>query len=317
MRFASKALFPMVAIASALALSASGFAAQLKADSYTQYKPSGKGFGVIDEEATAEAIKRGVMQTVQRTASTTITYHGGPVMTGATTNIYYIWYGNWTNYSTAKTVLTSFMSSLGGTPIYNVNTSYYNASNVKVKNSVTLLSQISDSYSQGASLTDAGVLAVVTKAISSGALPKDTNALYFVLSSPDVKETSGFGSQYCGWHDHATISGADIKYSFVGNPLTIAPSGCGVNSPSPNGDGGADAMASVIFHELSEAVSDPDINAWYDRSGAENGDKCAWNFGTTFTTSNGAKANVSFGSRNWLLQQMWLNVGTGSCVLKY
>jgi hypothetical protein len=317
MQFASKSLFPMAVLA--LALSASGFASTLKTDSFTQYRPSGKGWGVIDEEATVAAMKQGGLEQAMAKAARTkaITYHGGPVMTAATTNLYYIWYGNWSNYSTAKTVLAAFGSSLGGTPAYNVNTSYYNGSSVKVKNSVTLVSQVSDSYSQGTTLSDAGVLAVVTKAISSGALPKDANALYFVLTSPDVQESSGFGSQYCGWHDHATVSGTDIKYSFVGNPLTIAPSGCGVNNPSPNGDGGADAMTSVIYHELSETVSDPDINAWYDSTGAENGDKCAWNFGTTFTTSNGAKANQTFGSRNWLLQQMWLNVGSGSCVQKY
>ena len=40
-------------------------------------------------------------------------------------------------------------------------------------------------------------------------------------------------------------------------------------------------MASVIAHELVEAVSDPQLNAWYDRRGYENADKCAWTFGST------------------------------------
>ena len=65
---------------------------------------------------------------------------------------------------------------------------------------------------------DAGVQAVVSSAISSGRLPKDTNGIYFVITSSDVNETSGFCTQYCGWHTHGTISGADIKYSFIGNP---------------------------------------------------------------------------------------------------
>ena len=54
--------------------------------------------------------------------------------------------------------------------------------------------------------------------ITSNALPKDTNGIYFVLTSADVNASSGFCSQYCGWHSHGTISGSDIKYSFVGNP---------------------------------------------------------------------------------------------------
>ena len=39
-------------------------------------------------------------------------------------------------------------------------------------------------------------------------------------------------------------------------------------------------MASIIAHELEEAATDPDLNAWYDRRGDENADKCAWTFGT-------------------------------------
>ena len=30
------------------------------------------------------------------------------------------------------------------------------------------------------------------------------------------------------------------------------------------------------FHELEEAVTDPDLNAWYDSAGYEADDKCAW-----------------------------------------
>ena len=47
-------------------------------------------------------------------------------------------------------------------------------------------------------------------------------------------------------------------------------------------------MASIIAHELEEAATDPDLNAWYDSRGDENADKCAWTFGTTYTAANGA-----------------------------
>jgi len=304
----------VIATAIGLALSVSAFAGGVKTDEFTMYKPSGKGFGIVDKDAT-EAARHA--QTSAKAATVAITYHGGPVMTAATTKLYYIWYGNWSSYAKAQQILVAFGTSIGGTPAFNVNTSYYNGSKQHVVNSVQLAGQYSDNYSKGKSLSDQNILDIVTAAINAGGVPNDPNALYFVLTSPDVNETSGFGSQYCGWHTNATIGKNDVKYSFVGNPLTIAPSGCGVNNPSPNGDGGADAMTSVMYHELSETVSDPDGNAWYDKNGEENGDKCAWNFGTTFTASNGAKANQTFGSRNWLLQQMWLNVGSGSCVQKY
>jgi len=77
-------------------------------------------------------------------------------------------------------------------------------------------------------------------------------------------------------------------------------------------------MASIIAHELEEAVTDPDLNAWYDRRGAENADKCAWTFGTTTTLSSGAKKNVTLGSRNYLIQQNWVNNGSGGfCAMSY
>jgi hypothetical protein len=75
-------------------------------------------------------------------------------------------------------------------------------------------------------------------------------------------------------------------------------------------------MASIIAHELEEAVTDPDLNAWYDGRGAENADKCAWTFGTTYHAPNGALANVALGSRNFLIQQNWVNSGSGFCALK-
>lgn len=245
-----------------------------------------------------------------------ISYHGGPVILG-TTNVYYIWYGNWTN-NTAPAILSNLASSIGGSPYFNINTTYYNGSNVHVSNSVMYKGSTNDNYSQGNVLSDAGVQAVVSKAITSGALPKDTNGVYFVLTSADVGESSGFCTQYCGWHTHGTISGSDIKFSFVGNPQRC-PSACQAQptSASPNNNLGADGMASIISHELEEAVTDPDLNAWYDNRGAENADKCAWTFGTTSTASNGSFYNVTLGGKQYLIQRNWVNASGGYCSMSY
>ncbi len=243
-----------------------------------------------------------------------INYHGGPVVLG-TTGMYYIWYGNWSG-NTATTILTDFANSIGGSPYFNINTTYYNGSNVHVTNSVAYRGSTTDNYSHGTSLSDSAVQAVVSSAISSGRLPKDTNAIYFVLTSADVTESSGFCTQYCGWHTHGTISGSDIKYSFVGNAARCITS-CAAQSTGPNGNAGADGMVSIVAHELEEAVSDPDLNAWYDTRGAENADKCAWTFGTLFTAPNGAKYNMTLGARNYLIQRNWVNASGGFCATQY
>jgi hypothetical protein len=243
-----------------------------------------------------------------------ITYHGGPVMLG-TTNMYYVWYGNWSG-NTANTILTTFAQNIGGSPYFNINTTYYNGSNAHVSNSVSLGGSTTDNYSRGTSLSDSAIRGVVTDALVSGRLPYDTRGVYFVLTSADVTASSGFCTQYCGWHTHGTINGFDIKYSFVGNP-DRCPTACEAQSIGPNGNAGADGMASIIAHELEEAVTDPDLNAWYDSHGAENADKCAWTFGTTFTTSNGAKANMTMGGLNFLIQRNWVNASGGFCAKSY
>lgn len=242
-----------------------------------------------------------------------ISYHGGPVMTGGVT-MYYIWYGNWSN-NTATTILYDLAHGLGGSPYFNINTTYTDGFGARVQNKVSFGGDANDNYSLGTALTDNNIQQIVTNAISKG-LPKDPNGVYFVLTSADVNETSGFCTQYCGWHTHGSILGTDIKYSFVGNP-DRCPSACAAQTTSPNGNAGADGMASIIAHELEEATTDPDLNAWYDTRGQENADKCAWTFGSTATLSSGAKYNMTLGSRNYLIQQNWVNASGGYCAKGY
>jgi len=251
-------------------------------------------------------------------AASRIRYHGGPllgVVGQPPTVVYYIWYGNWSG-NTATTILTDLGNHIGGSGYFNINSTYYNASNAHVVNSVTYGGSTTDNYSQGTSLSDAAIKTIVSSAITSGRLPKNTSAVYFVLTSQDVNASSGFCTQYCGWHTHGTISSSDIKYSFVGNPARCI-SSCAAQTVGPNGNAGADGMASILSHELEEAVTDPDLNAWYDGQGAENADKCAWTFGTTTTLPSGAKYNMTLGSRNYLIQQNWVNSGAGFCAKSF
>jgi hypothetical protein len=253
-----------------------------------------------------------------RPGSNGIDYHGGPVMTGTKT-VYYIWYGKsgWGANSSAEVpILENLAQNIGGSPYFNINTTYTNGSGGKVDNSITFGGSVADNSSYlGTSLSDAQIQQIVADKITSGALPKSTNAVYFVLTSSNVNATSGFCTQYCGWHTHGTIGGSDIKYAFIGDP-TRCPSSCAAQATGPNGASGADGMASIISHELEEAASDPDLNAWYDRRGNENADKCAWTFGTV-TTTGGVQSNITLGSRRYLIQQNWVNASGGSCKMSF
>jgi hypothetical protein len=281
--------------------------AQGQGGQYPELVPTGKGYGRVPGKAKGGGHGGG------GGSNNGIFYHGGPVMT-SDVNVYYVWYGDWSGNS-ATTILTDLANSIGNTPYFDINTTYTDGNSTPVNGNVWYQGATTDPYTYGTSLTDTQIRQVVADAISSNRLPSDADGVYFVLTSSDVTASSGFCTSYCGWHTHASIGGTDIKYSFVGNP-DRCPSACEYQTVGPNGNAGADGMASIIAHELEEAVTDPDLNAWYDRRGYENADKCAWTFGTTYT-ANGALANVHMGTRDYLIQRNWVNAGGGYCSMAY
>jgi Phosphate-induced protein 1 conserved region len=244
-----------------------------------------------------------------------ISYHGGPVMP-LPHNVHLVWYGNWSG-NTATTILPSLVSGFRGSAYFNINSGYADAFGTRVVDTAMVGTQVFDNYSQGLVLTDQTLKTVLTQKLQSGALPTDSNAIYFVLTSSDVDEQGSLGEfcvNFCGFHSHASLNGSDIKYAFVGNGERCTAS-CTPLTPSPNDNIGADAMASVVAHELEETVTDPHLDAWYDSNSDENADKCAWNFGPTFTSPNGGTANMVLGGRYFLIQQNWVNANPGFCGL--
>jgi hypothetical protein len=274
--------------------------------------PTGKGWGVKTDRPNDVVNDANIPQNG-------IYYHGGPVMgTSAATipNVYYIWYGNWSG-NTAIELLTNFALGIGKTAYYNINTTYTDANGNPVMRAVNFPKPgVFDNYSQGTALSDNSIYAIVANAINTKQLPLDPNGIYFVLTSADVNETSGFCTSYCGWHTYGNIQNTNIKYAFVGN-ADRCPNACAAQNPSPNNNTGADAMASVIAHELEETVTDPNLNAWYDHSGQEVADKCAWQFGKTSTAANGSQYNMTIAFKQYLIQMNWLNANNGLCANYY
>ncbi len=311
-------------LAGALAIACvPAFAGTVMVEEGTPLRPTGKGWGEVDQEViNKDPSVRPSDRASTRTTKTAngITYHGGPLMLG-TTNVYFVWYGNW-GTDTAPTILTDLVRNAGNSPYYNINTTYSDASGHKVANALAHAGTVNVGATLGTSLSDAQIFSLVSGAIGSHALPLDANGIYVVMTAPDVTASSGFCTQYCGWHSYGKVGTTSVKFAFVGNPAQKCPSSCGARSPSPNGNPGADAMASVLMHEISEAVTDPVFTGYYDSRGLENADKCAWSYGTTYKTSNGAYANMSFpsasgGKRDFLIQQNWVNASGGYCATKY
>src|SRR5262249_43619763 len=154
-----------------------------------------------------------------------------------------IWYGNWPaniNNTPPGIILTNLAQNFGGSPYYNINSSYYDGTRTRISGQISYAGSTVDSYSQGTALSDDAVQNVVATALQK--LPTDPNRLYFVLTSADVNETSGFCRQYCAWHTNGTIKGQDIKFAFIGNP-DRCPFACAAQTTSPNDNAGADGMA--------------------------------------------------------------------------
>jgi hypothetical protein len=254
--------------------------------------------------------------------SGTIYYGGGPIM-GGYTNVYVIYYGTWS--TTSRNIINGWLQHIGGSSYYNVDTRFQQSNGINVQNVVNYnptTNSYSDNYSLGKSLTDATTQTIVSNAIRGGHLPNDpTNGVYFVLTAADVSQTSSNGTlcvQYCGYHSpsNSIVTGETIKYSIVGN-FAACPSACDGNifngdSTTPNGDIGGDGAINVMFHELSESVSDPNVTfsngAWGADVTEEAGDFCNFYFGTFSSlprAANGAHYNITLGGVNYLEQQMF------------
>jgi hypothetical protein len=293
----------------------------------TDVRPAGRGGGTVTYApyGRANLPEHGIL------------YHGGPVILGQV-NVYYIWYGGWSgnSLSSAENILDNLAQNIDRRPpsYFDIETTYYQVETNVVKHvsNVVTFSNVSafvTNYPETSStykkkLTDTDILDIVKEAITDTWQTPDPNGVYFVLTSADVDETSGFCTSYCRWHlstianGTGTINGVDVKYAFVGDAARC-PSAClAMNRTiSPNNNPGVDGMADGIAHELDEAVNDPDLNAWSDSKGEESADKCAFTYGTTSTASNGSRYNITLGGLQYLIQRNWVNARLGYCSMRY
>ena len=128
-----------------------------------------------------------------------------------------------------------------------------------------------DSRAAQSSFSDAKIKSYIASLFSSGVVKVDANTVYGVYFPAGMKISSQGGtscSAFCGYHGHFAYNGKDIKYAVF--PYTDC------RACSVSGKAVADVLTIVTSHEIREAVTDPDLNAWYDAAGYEADDKCAW-----------------------------------------
>ena len=138
------------------------------------------------------------------------------------------------------------------------------------------------------------------------------NTTQYVVATATGNNASGFGTQYCAWHSSTSSAYGNLAYTNLPYITDAGPS-CGANF---NGLGAKAGITIVEGHELAETITDQYPNGgWLDRSGAENGDKCAW-----IQSGQGASASVSLNGTSYPVQSLWSNAfngNRGGCVLTY
>ena len=193
-------------------------------------------------------------------------------------------------------------------------------------------------------VTDQQVQQEISNVVKAKGWPVSNTTEFFMFTAPNIGTCfpatlgvdSGAGVQtqatvplcsfsyFCAYHsayyDSTVNTGSQIIYSNMpyaaqtnGNPLT-----CDLNE-YPNGNP-SDPEMSVTSHEHNESITDPFGTGWWDSNpndsayGEENGDMCAWDFGTTHGPPN-AEYNQTINGHHYLMQLEWDNTtaSSGGC----
>jgi len=229
--------------------------------------------------------------------------HGGPIIPSAKV-VFIFWGPNFSNAASPDfayaAALQAFRNQFGTTGEYNTITQYTGSNGtIALANLGSGTADLFDTSTPPTNVTDATVQSKVQSYLSSHG-GNNTSTIYEVVLpstsySSDGSSTScgGPGLAYCAYHSWIGSGTSAIKYSIQPYPSC---SGCSVA-----GWTAAQNQEHFVCHETREAVTDPTGTGWWDRTGAEADDKCAWSpspfigtggFGYQYEWSNAARACV-------------------------
>lgn len=220
--------------------------------------------------------------------SPNMTFHGGTIMTSVVVESIF-WGTSWsTDTSDKKTGIDTFYKGLGSSNYDGTNTEYV-GNNGQVGTGIAYAaSYVDTSAAPSRAPKTSAILSEVCKVI-----PNPVANGYYPVYTDQPRGHAG----YCAWHSWGSCRGVNIQFAFFFK--LDGDAGCDPQDSSNLHSQGLAALANVSGHEISEAQTDPRGDGWFDGSGSENADKCAWSFGTPLLTlTNGSQ---------WKLQGNWSN----------
>jgi hypothetical protein len=221
--------------------------------------------------------------------------HGGAVLPTDTT--YAIWWGNSAAWpSDAQSGLDALLEGFEGTNFLSIANQYMRGGSTNSSFAGNLYDAASSPPSR--SPKTSAIVGEACKVLSANGLKPSATALYVVYTSNFPGHVN-----FCAWHSYGTCNGTTIQVAYMPNTTGVAGCDPGNLYNCNTYSQGTRSLANVTSHEFMETLTDPDISAWYDSSGEEIGDKCAWTFNSC----------VSLKNSNWQLQQEWSNAA-GGCV---
>lgn len=284
----------------------------------TPQNPAGRILGVVPPKGQANH---------RPGSGTNLSYHSGPVMR---TNQVYAIYWIPSGYAVSdgyQAIINGFFQNVAAdsgksSNVYYSDTQYYDTTGsiaynatfggTAVDTNAFPANGCTDSYT-AVCLSDVQIQGEIDRVVSANGWAR-AGHLFFMFTPKGVGSCAGSScafSQYCAYHSWFTPTSGLTLYANMPYADTV-PTACDSGQHPNNND--ADATINVTSHEHNEGITDQQGSAWYDARGQENGDKCAWNFGTALGNTGTGQYNQAIGTGKYYLQQEWSNA-TSRCVL--
>jgi hypothetical protein len=246
-----------------------------------------------------------------------------------TVNVYLIWMGNWTSSAidqATQTLVPTFVQGLNDSA-YSAIWATYNSNWGAPSGKVQLGQHFIDPYEWGGQLNDNDAQDEILWVISNG-IKNDINGVYVLLPHSEIQvapptQDGAYCTSVCAYNANQSLDGTNnIKYVVL--PQNTNCGGCQWGFETPNTAGGQDTKGridgeiSLLAHELSEAITDPNAPyGWYNGNSGFNTQIADYCQGTGLTAEGAwynvgaARANAHLNGNDFLIQALRANESNG------